>query len=173
MVFFITIIDLPHYTIDRRDRDTDYTIVIIGKEAKENLAEAKKFLEENKKKDGVITIDSLGGLQYQVIKEGIGPHPTIDDEVECYYTGTLTDGTVFDSTDKHPDQKPAKFTLKQVIKGWQYGIPLMSVGSKYRFFVPPAIGYGEQVRPGGVIKANNVLIFDVELLSITPKEDKK
>ena len=154
-----------------------YMIEREQKEALNNLEEANKFLNENKKKDGVITVDSLGGLQYQVLQEGTGEHPTVNDTVECKYTGTLIDGTVFDATDQHPGKQPAKFPLSGVIKGWQYGIPLMSVGSKYRFFIHPDIAYGTNVRPGGPIKPNNALIFDVELISFTkgkaPEEKTK
>ncbi len=139
------------------------------KVAEENLAKSNAFLEENKKKEGVITTES--GLQYQILQEGTGAQATIDDEVECHYKGTLIDGTVFDSTEQHGGQ-PAKFPLRGVIQGWQEGIPLMKVGAKYRFFIPPSLGYGENVRPGGVIKPNDALIFDVELLQVI-KEEKK
>ena len=98
--------------------------------------------------DGVITTES--GLQYEVIVEGDGDKPTRDDQVTVHYKGTLTDGTVFDSS--YDRGQPATFPLNRVVKGWQEGIPLMSVGSKYKFTVPPELGYGS--RSMGKIPAN-------------------
>lgn len=121
----------------------------------------EKFLADNKTKKGVITTAS--GLQYQVIKEGTGVKPTINDTVVANYRGTLIDGTVFDSSYKRG--QPATFPLRNVIKGWQEGLPLMSVGSKYKFFIPSSLGYGAR-GAGATIGPNEALIFEVELLDI-------
>lgn len=121
----------------------------------------KKFLEENGKKDGVKTTDS--GLQYEVLKEGTGSKPALTDTVKVDYVGTLQDGKTFDSSVERGE--PAVFPLDQVIPGWQEGIQLMTVGSKYRLFIPSALAYGPQ-GAGGVIGPNATLIFEVDLLSI-------
>ena len=131
-------------------------------EAQKNKEDGIKFLDENKSKDGVVTTES--GLQYIVLKEGTGAKPVTTDKVKVHYHGTLVDGTVFDSSvDKGT---PAEFGVTQVIKGWTEGLQLMTVGSKYKMFIPSDLGYGANPRPGGVIKANDVLVFDVELLEI-------
>lgn len=124
-------------------------------------AEASKFLQGNAKKSGIKTTAS--GLQYQVIKEGTGPKPGDTATVSVNYNGTLLDGTVFDSSIKRGT--PAQFPLNRVIKGWSEGIKLMNVGSKYKFWIPSNLGYGDQ-GAGGVIKPGALLIFEVELLSI-------
>lgn len=103
------------------------------------------------------------GLEYQVIKEGKGPKPTATDVVTVYYTGYLTDGQVFDSTDAHGGD-PISFPLNQVIPGWTEGLQLMPVGSQYRFRIPGNLAYGP--RGMGPIPPNATLIFDVELLKI-------
>jgi FKBP-type peptidyl-prolyl cis-trans isomerase len=131
-----------------------------------NLEEGKKFLEENAKKDGVVSLPN--GIQYIVLEEGKGPKPTIDDQVECDYEGTLIDGTKFDSSIDRG--QPATFPLKGVIKGWQEAIPLMSVGSKWKIFIPSDLGYGPQGNRN--IPGNSVLIFEVKLHQII-KQDKK
>ena len=108
-----------------------------GKAAKE---EGEKFLTENSKKDGIITLPS--GLQYQVIREGNGKKPKATDQVECHYEGTLIDGTKFDSS--YDRGQTATFPLNQVIAGWTEGLQLMQEGAKYRFFIPYTLGYGER-----------------------------
>ncbi|ULC59181.1 FKBP-type peptidyl-prolyl cis-trans isomerase [Flaviramulus sp. BrNp1-15] len=131
-------------------------------EAKVNKEEGDKFLAENKSKDGVVTTES--GLQYIVLKEGTGPKPAATDKVKLHYHGTLIDGTVFDSSvDKG---EPITLGANQFIKGFTEGLLLMPVGSKYKLFIPSDIGYGANPRPGGAIKPNSALIFDVELLEI-------
>src|SRR6266702_3752603 len=128
-----------------------------------NASEGAKFLEENKKKDGVKTTAS--GLQYKVIKDGTGAQPKATDTVTVNYRGTLINGTEFDSSYKRG--QPATFPLNGVIKGWTEGVQLMKTGSKYQFFVPANLGYGERaVSPD--IGANATLIFEVELLEIKP-----
>jgi len=128
---------------------------------KKNEADSEKFLADNKKKDGVKTTAS--GLQYKVIKEGNGPQPKSSDTVTVNYRGTLTDGTEFDSSYKRG--QPATFPLAGVIKGWTEGLQLMKTGSKYQFFIPPALAYGEH-SPSPTIPPNSTLIFEVELISI-------
>lgn len=129
-----------------------------GKIAKEA---GEKYLAENAKKDGVVTLPS--GLQYQVIKEGNGKKPSAKDTVRCHYEGFLIDGTVFDSSVQRGE--PAEFGLQQVIAGWTEGLQLMQEGAKYRFFIPYILGYGEG-GAGASIPPFATLIFDVELLEV-------
>jgi len=131
-------------------------------DAAENKEAGEKFLVENKTKEGVQTTES--GLQYIVLKEGTGEKTTTSSKVKVHYHGTLIDGTVFDSSVDRGE--PTEFGVTQVIKGWTEGLQLMNVGAKYKFFVPSNLAYGAKPRPGGVIKANATLIFDVELLEI-------
>lgn len=130
-------------------------------EANENLESGLKFLEKNRSKKGVVELPS--GLQYQVINDGDGELPSLTDEVKCHYHGSLIDGTVFDSSVERGN--PAVFPVNGVIQGWVEALQLMSVGSKWRLYVPPELGYGEQ-GAGGVIGPNATLVFDVELLEI-------
>lgn len=129
-----------------------------GKIAKEA---GEKYLAENAKKDGVVTLPS--GLQYQVIKEGNGKKPSAKDTVRCHYEGFLIDGTVFDSSVQRGE--PAEFGLQQVIAGWTEGLQLMQEGAKYRFFIPYMLGYGESGAVGA-IPPFAALIFDVELIKV-------
>ncbi len=131
-----------------------------------NKAEGEAFLAKNKERKEVKTTAS--GLQYEVLTEGTGPSPKATDTVTVHYKGTSIDGTVFDSS--YPRGEPATFPLNRVIPGWSEGVQLMKVGSKYKFYVPAALGYGEQGAPGGVIGPNETLIFEVELLSIGQPE---
>jgi len=121
----------------------------------------EKYLAENAKKDGVITLPS--GLQYQVLKEGNGKKPSAKDSVKCHYEGFLIDGTVFDSSVQRGE--PAVFGLQQVIAGWTEGLQLMQEGAKYRFFIPYRLAYGEG-GAGGSIPPYAALIFDVELIQV-------
>ncbi len=122
------------------------------------------YLKHNKERPGVITTAS--GLQYEVLKEGTGPKPARTDTVAVHYEGKLLDGTIFDSS--YQRGQPAVFPLDQVIAGWTEGVQLMNTGSKYRFTIPPALGYGSK-GAGGVIPPNSVLLFDVELLAVKGK----
>lgn len=129
-----------------------------GKAAK---AEGEKFLAENGKKEGVVTLKS--GLQYEVLREGNGKMPKATDQVKCHYEGTLINGQVFDSSYKR--NEPAVFPLNQVIPGWTEGLQLMQEGAKYRFYIPYILAYGES-GAGGSIPPFATLIFDVELLEV-------
>jgi len=131
-------------------------------DAQQNAGKGKAFLEANAKKPGVTTTAS--GLQYQVIQAGNGPKPKPTDTVRVNYKGMLLDGTVFDDSSQHGG--PAQIPLSQVVPGWQEGIALMPVGSKYRFWIPSELGYGESGTPGGPIPPNATLVFEVELLGI-------
>jgi FKBP-type peptidyl-prolyl cis-trans isomerase FklB len=130
----------------------------------DNLKKGQAFLDANKSKDGVKTTAS--GLQYIVMKEGAGAKPTLNDKVTTHYHGTLIDGTVFDSSVERG--QPASFPVSGVIPGWTEALQMMTVGSKYKLFVPANLGYGER-GAGGKIGPNSVLIFEVELISIDGK----
>ena len=127
-----------------------------------NLKAGQDFLAANKEKPGVTELPS--GLQYEVITEGTGEKPLASNKVTCHYHGTLIDGTVFDSSVKRG--QPANFPLNMVIKGWTEGLQLMSVGSKWRFFIPANLGYGDR-QVSAQIGPNCTLIFEVELLGIS------
>jgi FKBP-type peptidyl-prolyl cis-trans isomerase FklB len=130
-----------------------------------NASEGAKFLEENKKKEGVKATAS--GLQYKVLKEGAGPQPKETDTVTVNYRGTLINGTEFDSSYKRG--QPATFPLNGVIKGWTEGLQLMKTGSKYQFFVPANLAYGDR-NVGPDIAPNSTLIFEVELIGVKPPQ---
>jgi FKBP-type peptidyl-prolyl cis-trans isomerase FklB len=132
--------------------------------ADNNIETGKKFLEENKKKTGVIELPD--GMQYMVMKTGTGPKPTETDTVVTHYHGTLIDGTVFDSSVDRGE--PAEFPVGAVIKGWTEALQMMNVGSKWKLFVPPAMAYGDRAA-GPQIGPNSTLIFEVELISIKGK----
>jgi len=126
-----------------------------------NLKEGEAFLEENSKKEGVVTLSS--GLQYEVLQEGEGAKPKATDKVKCHYHGTLLNGQVFDSSVERG--QPAVFGVNQVIKGWVEALQLMQVGSKWKLYIPSGLAYGAQ-GAGNSIEPNSALIFDVELLGI-------
>lgn len=128
---------------------------------KPTILEGEKFLVANAKKAGVKTTAS--GLQYEVIQEGTGAKPKDTNTVRVHYEGFLLNGKKFDSSKDRG--QPAEFVLNQVIRGWTEGVQLMSVGSKYKFYIPYQLGYGE-LGSGEVIPGGSVLIFDVELLGI-------
>ncbi len=149
------------------------------KEKEEKAAkESKEFLDKNAKKEGVKTLES--GLQYEVIKssEGDTPKPKADDMVKVHYHGTLTDGTVFDSSVERG--APAEFKISGVIPGWVEALQLMEVGDKWKLFIPAELAYGSR-SPSPKIPANSALVFEVELLEIkdeskpeaAKQEDKK
>ena len=125
-----------------------------------NMKAGEEFLATNKQKEGVTTLES--GLQYEVITMGTGPKPTANNSVTCHYHGTTIEGTIFDSSVQRGT--PATFPLKAVIKGWTEGLQLMPAGSKWRFFIPPHLAYGDR-HISAVIGPNSTLIFEVELIS--------
>lgn len=131
------------------------------KKALEVKAKGDAFLAENAKKAGITVTAS--GLQYEVIKQGNGPKPTAESTVTVHYHGTTIDGEVFDSSTERGE--PATFPLNGVIKGWTEGVQLMSVGSKYKFYIPSDLAYGTR-GAGQKIGPNAALIFEVELLEI-------
>lgn len=137
-----------------------YFVEAQAKEAQKSKEEGEKFLAENKTKDGVFTTES--GLQYKVETEGTGAKPTKEDKVKVHYTGTLLDGTKFDSSVDRGE--PAEFGVTQVIPGWTEILQIMPVGSKYTIWVPSELGYGERGTRG--IKPNSTLKFEIELLDI-------
>jgi FKBP-type peptidyl-prolyl cis-trans isomerase FklB len=129
-----------------------------GRKAK---ADGEQFLANNALRSEVTVLPS--GLQYEVLAEGSGRQPKASDTVRCHYHGTLTDGTVFDSS--YQRNQPAEFGLRQVIAGWTEGVQLMKEGAKYRFYIPYNLAYGEH-GAGGAIPPYSALVFDVELLKV-------
>ena len=133
-----------------------------GELGRQNLEIGKKYLEENGKRVEVKTTAS--GLQYEVLKEGDGPMPKAEDQVEVHYTGKLIDGTVFDSSVDRG--VPATFGVTQVIPGWVEALQMMKAGSKWRLFIPSNLAYGPNGAPGSPSGPNATLRFDVELLKV-------
>ncbi len=129
--------------------------------AEQNLKEGKSFLEKNKKRKGVVELSS--GLQYEILREGKGTKPKVEDTVVANYQGTLIDGTEFDSSYKRG--QPAEFALNRVIKGWTEGLQLMNAGAKWKLYVPPNLAYGPK-SAGPTIGPNSTLIFEIELLEV-------
>lgn len=128
----------------------------------ENKEKGIAFLEENKNKEGISITAS--GLQYEIIQEGSGNKPSATDNVTVHYHGTLIDGTVFDSSIERGT--PASFGVNQVIPGWTEALQLMSVGAKFKLYIPQELAYGANPHPGGPIQPYSALIFDVELIEI-------
>lgn len=139
----------------------DFFNDMMASKSKGKKEAGEKFLAENAKRQGVITTPS--GLQYEVLVQGNGPKPTATSTVKVHYKGTLIDGTVFDSS--YDRGQPISFPLNGVIQGWTEGLQLMPVGSKYRFYIPYNLAYGER-GAGQVIGPFETLIFEVELLAI-------
>jgi FKBP-type peptidyl-prolyl cis-trans isomerase FklB len=133
---------------------------INAEKAAANLKTGLDFLAANKTKEGITELAS--GLQYEVLVIGDGPKPLATNEVTCHYHGTMIDGSVFDSSVQRGS--PAKFPLNRVISGWTEGLQLMPIGSKWRFFIPPHLAYGDR-QITAQIGANSTLIFEVELIS--------
>lgn len=129
--------------------------------ASKNAEAAKKFLADNAKKPGVVTLPS--GLQYQVVASGKGASPTKNQRVKVHYHGTLINGTVFDSSVQRGE--PAVFQVGQVIPGWVEALQKMKAGDKWKLFIPPELAYGPR-GAGGVIEPNAALVFDVELIEV-------
>jgi len=138
------------------------------KRDQKTLKEGQEFLEKNKKKEGIQVTES--GLQYKVIEEGTGISPTPKDTVRVHYVGKHINGEVFDSSKENGE--PIEFPLNRVIPGWTEGLQLMKEGAEYKLFIPSDIAYGERVRPGGPIKPNEALIFEVELLEVKKSKEQ-
>ena len=132
----------------------------MAEQGKKARAEGAAFMEVNRNNPGVF--ETKSGLQYQVIKGAEGRKPAATDTVHVHYHGTLLNGQVFDSSVQRGE--PISFPLNQVIAGWTEGLQLMSIGSKYKFFIPADLAYGDQAV--GTIPAGSTLIFEVELLDI-------
>ena len=130
-----------------------------------NRKRGEDYRNENAAKQGVTVTES--GLQYSVITPADGPRPQATDQVTVHYRGTLIDGTEFDSS--YARGEPTSFALNQVIPGWTEGVQLMTVGSKYRFVIPPELAYGDR-GAGGAIGPYETLVFEVELISINPEQ---
>jgi FKBP-type peptidyl-prolyl cis-trans isomerase len=135
-------------------------------EYKDYIAENKEFLVANAKKDSVVSLPN--GLQYVILRDGNGNKPTINDRIRVHYSGTLIDGTVFDSSYRR--NEPAEFNVGEVIPGWTEIIQLMPVGSKWRVYIPEDLAYGSNSPQGSAIKPYSTLIFVVELLEILPMQ---
>ncbi len=142
----------------------NYMQSIKGEKAAAVKKAGQAFLEENKKRTGVVSLPS--GLQYEVIKEGNGPKPALTDTVKVHYHGTLIDGTVFDSSVERGE--PISFPVNGVIRGWVEALQLMPQGSKWKLFIPSELAYGDN-DAGPVIKGGSTLIFEVELLQVGNK----
>lgn len=142
-----------------------YFMNLQTKAGQKALKEGQDFLEANKKKQGVVTLPS--GVQYEIVKEGTGPKPAKEDQVDVVYHGTLIDDTVFDSTKEHGDT--ATFSVNGVVPGFSEALTLMNEGSIWKVYIPSELGYGERA-PGGAIKPNSVLIFEIDLVKIKKQE---
>lgn len=129
-------------------------------------AEATAWLEKNKSEEGVVTLPS--GLQYKIVRSGPagGAKPDVQDEVKVHYHGTLTDGTVFDSS--YDAGAPAVFRIQGLIPAWEQALPMMKPGDEWILYVPPQLGYGET--GSGPIPPNSVLVFRIELLDVLPQQ---
>ena len=141
---------------------------LLKKLGEKNKTDGETFLAENKKKEGVKTLES--GLQYKVIQAGSGKKPILSDTVTTHYRGTLIDGTEFDSSYRRG--QPATFPVGSVIPGWKEALQLMEVGAKWQLFVPSNLAYGERAA-GPNIGPHATLIFEIELISIEEKKEEK
>ncbi len=145
---------LNNFLVKKQQQDIEAQQI----KSKPNIDAGEKFLAENKSRPGVKTTSS--GLQYEVLKDSTGIKPTQADTVVCNYKGSLLNGTVFDES----KGQPVTFPLTRVIKGWTEGLQLMSVGSKYKFYVPYTLGYGPSDH--GPIPGGSLMIFEIELLEV-------
>lgn len=151
-----------------RELIANYGVIVANKEAARNKTEGEAFLAEVAKQDGIIALES--GLLYKIDKLGDGDLPKNADRVVVHYHGTFIDGTVFDSSVAR--EEPFEFVLGigQVIKGWEEGLKLLPTGTKATLYIPSDLAYGDNPRPGGVVKPGMALIFELEVLSLKPAE---
>ncbi len=153
--------ELQTYIEKRKKEKMEAQEKELKKMAEVNSQKAKEFLEENKKKEGIN--ETASGLQFKVLKLGTGKKPVATSKVKVHYKGTLLDGTVFDDSYSR-SKEPAEFELDKVIRGFQEGLMMMPEGSKFVFYIPPQLGYGD--RQFGKIPPNSLLIFEVELFEV-------
>lgn len=154
--------NIPRISMDKANQTLqEFMLANNEEEASKNLEEGLLYLSNNLNNEGVKETES--GLQYKIMKEGSGNSPTIDDHIKCHYHGTLLNGTVFDSSVE--SMQPAVFPVNAVIKGWVEALLMMTVGAKWRLFIPSDLAYGDQ-GAAGLIGPNATLVFDVELLEI-------
>ena len=146
---------------------SNYFMNLQARTSEKALKEGQDFLEANKKKQGVVTLPS--GLQYKIIKEGAGNKPTLEDAVDVVYHGTITDGTVFDSTKERGDT--ATFPVGNVVEGFKEALTLMNEGSIWEVYIPAELGYGERPPQYSPIKPNSVLIFELNLVKIRKNDE--
>lgn len=154
------VVEVQKSITERRQRQQEQLEKELQKQAEENQKKGKAFLEENAKKEGVNVTQS--GLQFKVLRLGTGNKPTLTSKVKVHYKGTLIDGTVFD--DSYSRGTPTEFEVDKLIQGFKDGLVMMPAGSKFIFYLPPELGYGN--RQVGKISPNSVLIFEVELLEV-------
>ncbi len=150
----------PHLDEYMMEKQTRYA----EKMRQETLAESEAFMAAARSKPGVEVLP--GGLVVEILQPGSGVHPTPEDTVRVHYTGTLADGSVFDSSIARGE--PSEFELNRVIDGWKQGLPKIGVGGKAKLYVPPALAYGDRPPPNGPIPPGAALEFEVELLGVTP-----
>jgi FKBP-type peptidyl-prolyl cis-trans isomerase len=137
--------------------------------AEATLKEGEKFLEENKSKEGVVTLPT--GLQYKILQQGNGESPKARQHVICNYRGTLLDGTEFDNSNKH--NGPSTFPMKGVLEGWREALLIMPVGSKWELFIPPSLAFGKWGAPSMNVPPNATVKFELELVAVKKEEEEK
>jgi FKBP-type peptidyl-prolyl cis-trans isomerase len=137
--------------------------------AEVTLKEGEQFLAENKNKEGVVTLPS--GLQYKILKEGIGDLPQLNEHVLCIYRGMLLDGTEFDNSNRHDG--PTTFPMRGVLEGWREALLRMRVGSKWQLFIPPDLAYGKRGAPSMNVPPNATVIYDLELFAVKDIEGER
>lgn len=135
------------------------------KRFEKNIEQGNKFLDDNAKNENIVVLPS--GLQYEIIEQGNGPTPKIDDIVTTHYHGTLIDGTIFDSSIER--NQPATFPVNGVIQGWVEALQMMPVGSVWKLYIPSELAYGANPHPGGPIEPHTALVFKIQLLGIEKK----
>jgi len=154
----------PRFTVEEANQIIQGYLKVKGeREFAQFKTQGEEFLAANSQRPEVSVTAS--GLQYEVLEEGAGEKPSLDNSVTVHYHGTLTDGTVFDSSVERGN--PATFGVGQVIAGWTEALQLMPKGAKYKLYIPQELAYGASPHPGGAIKPFMALIFEVELIDIT------